>query len=212
MMQDESKQTVQANIIGITGGIGCGKSTVTDLFKDRGVPIIDADVIAREVVLPDTFALQQITEKFSTSILLNDRTLNRPKLRDIIFKSNDHKHWLESLLHPLIRKQINSQLKAASLHYAYVVLSSPLLLETDQHSLVNKIVVIDINPDTQLSRAMLRDSNSKQQIQRIINAQMTRDKRNSHADFVLNNSQSLDELGLAVEQLHLKLCALFPSQ
>lgn len=211
-MQVKPKHTVQANIIGITGGIGCGKTTVTDLFSDRGVPIIDADIIAREVVLSDTFALQKITEKFSTSILLDDQTLNRSKLRDIIFKSKDHKHWLETLLHPLIRAQINSQLQTASLHYAYVVLSSPLMLETDQHSLVNKIVVIDIDPDTQLNRAMHRDSNSKRQIQRIINAQMARDKRNSHADFVLSNSGSLQELSRAVEQLHLKLCALFPSQ
>jgi dephospho-CoA kinase len=204
-MMTNSKDKAQHNIIGLTGGIGCGKTTVSNLFAAKGIAVIDADVIAREVVLPNTVGLRAITDKFSYSILLPNKTLDRAKLRDIIFQDDNAKKWLENLLHPLIRDKITTDLTTASVNSRYVILSSPLLLETDQHTLVNKTIVIDIAPDSQLERAMYRDSNSKEQIQRIIDKQISRAQRNSRADFIINNNNSLQETSSAVDELHLKL-------
>jgi dephospho-CoA kinase len=201
----DSKYKAENKVIGLTGGIGCGKTTVSNLFAAKGIAVIDADVIAREVVLPNTVGLQAITDKFSDSILLQDNTLNRAKLRDIIFQDDNAKKWLENLLHPLIRDKMTADLTTASVNCHYVILSSPLLFETDQHSLVNKTIVIDIAPHLQLERAMYRDSNSKAQIQRIIDKQISRAQRNNRADFIINNNNSLQETSSAVDELHLIL-------
>ncbi len=201
-------------MVGITGGIGCGKSTVTELFSKKGIKVVDADVIAREVVQPDTEALAAITVKFGDQILLANGHLNRAKLRTIIFDNSADKLWLESLLHPIIRSRISSQLhsskttafcSAASPHYA--LLSSPLLLETDQHTMTDCIIVIDIDPETQINRSMLRDNNSREQIERIIRSQIPRAERREKADIIIDNSGTIAQLTTQINQIHHQLIA-----
>ncbi|MDG1986479.1 MAG: dephospho-CoA kinase, partial [Halieaceae bacterium] len=126
-------------VVGITGGIGCGKSSVTDLLKKLNVDIVDADIIARKVVEPGKFALKKIVEYFGAEILLADGSLDRAQLRVIIFSEKEKKDWLEELIHPLINDEIRAQIKSATTKY--VVLSSALLLETRQKDLVDIVVV-----------------------------------------------------------------------
>ena len=200
-------------MVGITGGIGCGKSTVTELFSKQGVKVVDADVIAREVVQPDTEALAAIAVKFGDQILLANGRLDRAKLRAIIFDNSADKLWLESLLHPIIRSGISSQLHpsktvancSANPHYA--LLSSPLLLETDQHTMTDYIIVIDIDPEIQIHRSMLRDNNSREQIERIIRSQIPRAERREKADIIIDNSGTIAQLTTQINQIHQQLIA-----
>lgn len=186
--------------IGLTGGIGSGKSTVAQAFAKLGVVTVDADMAARKVVEPGMPSLASIAEHFGQHILQEDGALDRAALRKIIFKDNQEKLWLEKLLHPLIRQWIEEALqKAAS---PYVILESPLLLETDQHHLIDAVLVVDVPVETQLARAGLRDSNTKEQIQRIINTQMPRAERLSKADFVFDNSQPEESIDDRVLELH----------
>ena len=187
-------------VVGITGGIGCGKSSVTDQLKRLNVDIIDADIIAREIVEPGKFALRKIVEHFGKEVLLPDGSLDRAKLRVIIFSEKEKKDWLEDLLHPLIRDEIRTQIKSASSEY--VVLSSALLLETGQKNLVDMVVVVDIPETLQIERTTLRDSNSSELVKKIINSQLKRDERLSRADIVIDNSNSLDELSSKIRKLH----------
>ena len=187
-------------IVGLTGGIGSGKSTVAAAFRQLGITCVDADQIAREVVKPGTPALQQITAHFGGTILHSDNSLNRAALRKIVFGNPAEKNWLESLLHPLIRKTILDRLKSAD--SPYVILESPLLLETDQHQLCAKIIVVDVPLEAQIERATARDGNSHTQIQQIIDTQMPRSERLQRADFVFDNTQALDSIALRVEELH----------
>ena len=187
-------------VVGITGGIGCGKSSVTDQLKRLNVDIIDADIIAREIVEPGKFALRKIVEHFGEEVLLPDGSLDRAKLRVIIFSEKEKKDWLEDLLHPLIRDEIRTQIKSASSEY--VVLSSALLLETGQKNLVDMVVVVDIPETLQIERTTLRDSNSSELVKKIINSQLKRDERLSRADIVIDNSNSLDELSSKIKKLH----------
>ena len=190
-------------VVGITGGIGCGKSSVTDQLKRLNVDIIDADIIAREIVEPGKFALKKIVEHFGEEVLLPDGSLDRAKLRVIIFSEKEKKNWLEDLLHPLIKDEIRTQIKSASSEY--VVLSSALLLETGQKSLVDMVVVVDIPETLQIERTTLRDSNSSELVKKIIDSQLKRDERLSRADIVIDNSNSLDELSSKIKKLHADL-------
>jgi dephospho-CoA kinase len=188
-------------IVGLTGGIGSGKSTVAKAFSQLGISSVDADQASRAVVEPGMPALASIANHFAnTNIILADGQLNRPLLRDIIFSNADEKKWLEALLHPLIRDWIVSQLQAA--RGDYVILESPLLFETDQHQLVDTVLLVDIPVELQLERASSRDGNNAEQIQRIIDAQMSRDDRCARADWVLDNTQPLDSLEGSVLKLH----------
>ena len=187
-------------VVGITGGIGCGKSSVTDLLKKLNVDIVDADIIAREVVEPGKFALKKIVEYFGTEILLADGSLNRAQLRVIIFSEKEKKDWLEKLMHPLINDEIRAQIKSATTKY--VVLSSALLLETRQKDLVDIVVVVDIPETLQIERTTLRDRNSSELVKKIIDSQLKRDERLSRADIVIDNSDSLDKLKLEIKKLH----------
>ncbi len=186
--------------IGLTGGIGAGKTTVSDMFAALGVTIVDADVISREVVAVGSPALLTIAKHFGEGILLESGELDRAQMRTRIFKDADAKQWLEQLLHPLIRQETLSQLDHAA--GAYVILSSPLLLETDQHRLVDRIVVVDIPETLQLERASARDKNKRDQIQAIIDQQIPRRQRLARADDVIDNSLSLEATRTSVEQLH----------
>jgi dephospho-CoA kinase len=193
-------------IIGLTGGIGSGKSTVAEAFRQLGIETVDADQASRAVVEPGMPALAAISAQFGSQIIQADGGLDRAALRQIIFTDPAQKLWLESLLHPLIRDWIIEQLKAAT--SPYVILESPLLFETDQHQLVHKTVLVDLPEALQIERACARDGNQADQIQRIIDAQMPREEKLSRADIVLDNSESLDTLAARVTAVHQTLLSL----
>jgi len=188
-------------IIGLTGGIGSGKTTVTNIFAELGIDIVDADIIARDVVAIDSPALLSISKHFGTNYIQPNGQLNRALLRQKIFSNDADKLWLNNLLHPLIREQIVSQAKASLSPYCIVV--APLLIENNLTTLVNRVLVIDVKESTQIARSMQRDNNSKEQIQAIINSQVTRQVRQEHADDLLNNDDcSIANLKESIAQLH----------
>ncbi|WP_370277970.1 dephospho-CoA kinase [Pontibacterium sp.] len=193
-------------VVGLTGGIGCGKSAVSNRLAEKSVPIIDADVVAREVVAPGESALDAIGKRFGEEVLLEDGCLNRPKLREIVFSDEKQRVWLEQLLHPIIRDRILQKLE--ELDSLYAVLASPLLLETDQHMLVNHVVVVDAPEALQIERTASRDNTSEDQVRAIIAAQMSREERLKGADTVFDNSGDQSQLDTNVAALHKKLVAL----
>ncbi|HAZ94306.1 MAG TPA: dephospho-CoA kinase [Porticoccaceae bacterium] len=194
-------------IIGLTGGIGSGKSTVAKAFKALDIASVDADYASRAVVEPGMPALQAIEAHFGPALILPDGTLNRSALRDIIFADAEQKTWLESLLHPLIRDWILTQLQASLANSPYVILESPLLFETDQHQLVSTVILVDVPVELQLERAAARDGNTADQIQSIINAQMSREDKLERADTVFDNSLSEDSIAPRVLGLHQQFLA-----
>lgn len=192
--------------VGLTGGIGSGKSTVAKFFTDLNVRVIDADKAARAVVEPGTDALETIRNRFSKTaigceILLADGQLNRAALRDIIFADLQQKKWLEELLHPLIREWITSQLQTADTE-PYVILESPLLFETNQHQLVDSVLLVDVPPEVQIERASQRDGRTNSDIQAIIDAQMSREDKCQRADWIFDNSQPIESIAPRVLELH----------
>lgn len=193
-------------ILGLTGGIGSGKTTVANLFAELGIELVDADLIAREIVQPGEPALQQIVEHFGATILQTDGSLDRAKLRQIIFATPAERSWLEQLTHPLIRQRIQQRLDQADSDYAILV--SPLLLETDQHLLCDHILVIDLPETLQVARTVQRDGNSEKQVNAILKAQCSRAQRLEQGDSVIDNSQSPQALKAQVKQLDLKFRAL----
>lgn len=183
-------------IIGLTGGIGSGKSEVSRRFEELGITVTDADLAARVVVEPGQPALTAIAKHFGDNILDEGR-LNRPLLRQKIFSNSDDKLWLESLLHPLIGEEINRQLQAASDQTSaapYTILSSPLLLESQQWQLVDRVLAVDVSEDIQVQRSCARDSNSETQIRAIMKTQIERPQRLERADDVIDNSGNIDDL------------------
>lgn len=187
-------------VIGLTGGIGSGKTAASDYFKQLGIDIVDADVAARVVVEPGTPGLNRITSHFGEDILLKTGELNRALLRQRIFSNPAEKKWLEELLHPLIAREIDRQL--AETRSPYVIFVSPLLLETQQHQRCNRILVVDAQVDTQVERAAARDNNSADMIRAIIKNQMPREARLDRADDVLLNDADIDTLHRRIENLH----------
>ena len=192
-------------VIGITGGIGSGKSAVTQRFEQQGVTVVDADLAARMVVEPGRQALASIADHFGEAILLADGSLDRAALRQRVFADESERKWLEQLTHPLIGQEILNQLAAASSPYA--ILASPLLLETSQRDLTDLIVVVDVPEEVQVQRTMGRDDNDEAQVRRIIAAQMPRQERLERADIVIDNSRSLAELDQLVAELHKEFLA-----
>lgn len=187
-------------ILGLTGGIGSGKSTAARHFAELGVHVVDADQAARWVVEPGRPALARIAEHFGQDILQADGSLDRAALRQRVFQDEQERRWLERLLHPLIRQEILDNLAQARSPYA--ILESPLLVETDQHLLVQRILVVDVPEALQLQRSMQRDQASREQIEAIIKAQTSREERLRRADDVLVNDRDLDWLKQEVERLH----------
>jgi dephospho-CoA kinase len=187
-------------VVGLTGGIGSGKSSVGKQFKSLGIDVVDADRAAREVVKKGTPTLAKIANYFGKESLLKDGSLNRAYLRLTIFESQQKRQWLEALLHPLIRTWIQQALNSAS--SPYVILESPLLLETSQHQLTNRILVVDIPEDLQVSRATTRDNTNEHQIRAIIDTQLSREDRLYRANDILDNSGLPCELPDKVEKLH----------
>ena len=192
-------------IVGVTGGIGSGKTAVTDYFASLGIAIVDADQAARTVVEPGQPALSDIAQRHN-HILLDNGQLDRRQLRDIIFADDKERIWLEQLLHPLIRQQMLSELQAATSPYS--VLVSPLLLETDHHTLVDRILVVDVPVDVQIKRTMSRDDMNEEQTRRIIAKQASREDRLGKADDIADNSQSLVQLHQQLDTLHQHYLAL----
>ncbi len=189
-------------IVGLTGGIGSGKTAVSDTFKSLGVDIIDADVASRIVVEKGQPALQQIAEHFGKDILQEDGTLDRALLREKVFAEPKEREWLEKLLHPLIYQTLNRLLSEASSEYAILV--SPLLVETGQNKLTQRILVVDVPEQLQIERAVARDNNNEQQVRAIIAAQASRNRRLAYADDVITNDQDISFLHAEVKKLHLQ--------
>jgi dephospho-CoA kinase len=187
-------------VVGITGGIGSGKSAATRRFEEHGITVVDADVVARIVVEPGKPALTAIAEHFGIEILQHDGTLDRAALRQRVFSNDSERHWLEQLTHPLIGQEINAQISAST--SPYTLLSSPLLLDTSQKALTDCVVVVDTPEELQLQRTVARDSNDEAQVRRIMAAQMGRDERLQMADIVIDNSGTLEDLHLQVDELH----------
>jgi len=194
-------------ILGLTGGIGSGKSAAAQHFIDLGVHLVDADHAARWVVEPGRPALAQIAEHFGAEVLQPDGQLDRTALRKLIFQHPEERRWLEALLHPLIGQEIMSDLARAKSPYAILV--SPLLVESGQYKMCQRVLVIDAPEQLQIQRTMLRDSTSEEQVQAILKVQAHRDLRLSHADDVLVNDRDPEWLKSEVERLHqfyLTLC------
>jgi dephospho-CoA kinase len=187
-------------VLGVTGGIGSGKTAVTDAFAALGIDVIDADIAARVVVEPGTPALAEIARHFGAQILLATGALDRAALRTVIFSNPTEKQWLEQLLHPLIGAEIRRRIDVAS--SPYVVFVSPLLIETNQHKFCDRILVVDVPEDVQLQRTITRDRNDPEQVKRIIAAQASRTQRLARADDVLENTGSLTQLQQRVAELH----------
>ena len=187
-------------VLGLTGGIGSGKSAATALFSALGVEVVDADLVSRQVVTPGSTALERIAEHFGGQILQADGSLNRAALRSIVFGNSDERQWLEALLHPLIREEIERQLRHCQ--SAYCILSSPLLLETGQNVLVDAVLLIDVSENVQIARTRQRDSVTASEVEAIMATQWPREKRQRHADHIVLNEGSLDELSDRISALH----------
>ncbi|MDH2436399.1 dephospho-CoA kinase [Pokkaliibacter sp. MBI-7] len=191
--------------IGLTGGIGSGKSATATLFEQRGIETVDADVLAREVVMPGQPALQHIAEHFGPTVLNSDGSLNRTWLRQHIFADDQERLWLEGLLHPLIRQLTVERLAQAQ--SPYVLLVSPLLFESGQAQLVQQTIVVDVPEAMQVQRASQRDINTHDQIKAVMSKQWPRHRRLEHADYIIDNAGDLQQLQLEVARVHTLLMA-----
>ena len=187
-------------IIGLTGGIGSGKSTVAELFRELGVPVYDADVEARRLVEPGQPTLHLLTREFGPQILQRDGSLNRAKLRTLVFSDADQRRRLESILHPPIRAALQKQIAAAAAPYCIVVI--PLLFESGQRDLVKRVLVVDAPEAQQISRTVARSGLDHATVEHIMAAQCSRAQRLAQADDVIANTSSLDTLHAHIETLH----------
>lgn len=193
-------------VVGLTGGIGSGKTAVSDRFKALGIEIVDADVMSRVVVEPGRPALKEIQKKFGDGILLEDGSLNRPALRSIIFKNPEDKDWLEKLLHPLIAEETFNALNNAK--SPYVIFASPLLIEAGQNAICDRILVVDVPESVQLQRTMNRDNNDAEQVKAIIASQASRSERLTKADDIIENTHGFDFLDSEVGRYHARYLEL----
>ncbi|WP_159869644.1 MULTISPECIES: dephospho-CoA kinase [unclassified Raoultella] len=192
--------------VALTGGIGSGKSTVADAFSHLGVNVIDADIIARQVVEPGTPALLAIAARFGQQMINDDGTLNRRSLRERIFAHAEDKTWLNALLHPLIQQETHRQIQAASSPYVLWVV--PLLVENNLVANADRVLVVDVARETQIARTILRDRVSREHAERILAAQATREQRLAAADDVIENMGPPDAIASDVARLHEKYLML----
>lgn len=191
--------------VGITGGIGSGKTALTDWLAGKGIVIVDADLASRTIVAPGQPALREIADTFGSEYLQHDGQLDRAALRTLVFSDEEKRRQLERITHPRIREELARQMDSAD--STYVVLSSPLLLESGQSTMVDLSVVVDVPEDTQIQRTMARDHNSRELVEGIMTAQLDRDTRISRADIVIDNNGSLEALHERGEILHQTLLA-----
>ena len=195
-----------AYTVALTGGVGSGKSTVADAFAHLGVTVIDADIIARQVVEPGTPALSAIIDRFGSGICLPDGTLNRRGLREKIFAHAEDKAWLNALLHPLIGQQTRQEIAQATSDYVLWVV--PLLVENQLHKNADRILVVDVTPATQLRRTMLRDNVPRELAEKMLAAQASREARLAIADDVIDNNGAPEAIVSDVARLHQRYLAL----
>ena len=193
-------------LIGLTGGIGTGKSTVCKLFAERGVAVIDADAVAKELVALDQPALQAIVQEFGKGIIDAKGRLRRDRLRSIVFSDPERRKRLEKLLHPLILKEMLNRANRAG--GPYCILCIPLLVETDQSSAVDRVLVVDAPQALQIQRVMERDHLTIDEIKAIMHAQASREDRLEAADDVIMNASDMTKLAEQVNALHQKYLAL----
>jgi dephospho-CoA kinase len=189
-----------ALLVGLTGGIASGKSSVARLFEALGVPVVDADAVAREVVAAGTPGLDAIRVRFGERIIAADGELDRAALRARVFADPAARRDLEAILHPRIRRIMDERLRAACAPYAIAMI--PLLLETGQQDRFDRVLVVDVTPATQLQRAHARDGTPHQTLQGILAAQLDRDNRLAQADDVIDNEGDPQALPAQVARLH----------
>ncbi len=187
-------------IVALTGGIGSGKTTVANEFAKLGVPLVDADVIARQVVEPNSPALESITRHFGKDVILPNGALNRQRLREIVFSKPDEKKWLNSLLHPLIQQETQKQFQ--QINYPYVLWVVPLLIENNIHHLADRVLVVDVTVEEQIQRTLKRDKTSLEQVTNILNAQVSREKRLDYANDIITNYSHDTDLSDKVAAFH----------
>ena len=192
--------------VALTGGIGSGKSTVADEFAHLGVTVIDADIIARQIVEPGTPALLAIAEKFGPQMINDDGSLNRRRLRERIFAHSEDKAWLNALLHPLIQQETRRQMQASTSPYLLWVV--PLLVENRLTDKADRVLVVDVPKETQIERTIRRDGVSREHAEHILAAQATREQRLAAADDVIENMGSADAVASHVARLHDKYLML----
>jgi dephospho-CoA kinase len=191
---------MSAFVVGLTGGIGSGKSAVSERFERLGITVVDADLASRAVVEPGRPALQAIEEHFGADVITAEGTLNRAALRKLVFENEAERRWLEALTHPLINQYIAEQLASAT--SPYVILAHPLLVETSQTRICRRVLVVDVPEALQVQRTMARDDNPEAQVRAIMAAQATREQRLAAADDVIVNDQDLAHLDREVARLH----------
>lgn len=192
--------------VGLTGGIASGKSTVSTLFAELGVTVIDADIIARELSQPGTPQYQQIVEQFGSHYVLADEQLNRPALRKLLFSDAAAKKMLEQILHPAIRQQLLQQ--SANAKSRYCILSVPLLVEGKMQTCVDRILVVDVDHQTQLDRLQNRDNLTIEEAAQHLAAQSNREQRLQCAHDIIDNSDGIENLKFQITQLHALYCQL----
>jgi dephospho-CoA kinase len=188
--------------IALTGGIGSGKSTVTTKFEQLGVPVIDSDLIARDIVSPEKPYLNTIIQEFGNGLLTDSGTLDREKLRSIIFNDDSKKTNLENILHPAIYQEIEKQI--AEVDYPYCLIEIPLLIETNAMDRFDRILVVDTPESIQIQRAQNRDNTSIENIEKIIKNQIRREERLKYADDVIENNHTIERLNETISNLHRK--------
>ena len=201
-----NNHTPHIKLIGLTGGIGSGKSTVAKLFHELNIQYIDADDVAREVVQPGEDCLQQIINHFGQEVVKENGELNRANLRTIVFSDPEQRKILESITHPAIRKRMMEHIDNMSGLYALLV--HPLLFETGQNTLCDYTIAISVPRELQIERVMQRDHNTQEQVERILDTQLSNEARCSKADFILENTSNSADLSVKVVQIHNKLQTL----
>lgn len=200
----------QPYIIGVTGGIGAGKTTVTNQFLRLGIEVVDADLIARSVVAPGSPLLKDIQAEFGNSMIKSNGELDRAALRALIFSDENAKTKLNALMHPVIRDQLLAALERAK--SSYVILSAPLLFENNLDTLCQRVLVVDVPESEQIARTQARDGVDANQVAAIIAAQISRTERLARADDVIDNTLPITQLAETVSQLHEKYLHFAKSQ
>lgn len=186
--------------IGLTGGIGSGKTTACEIFTELGVPVIDADIIAHDLVKPGMPALEEIIRVFGKEVISDDGTLDRKTIRDKVFANSNERKKLEDILHPAVYREISVQVE--NINSRYCIISIPLLLETGASKTVDRILLIDVPREQQLERASNRDNTNKNDINAIIDSQISRNDRLSAADDIVDNNGDINDLRKKIYELN----------
>ena len=195
-------------IIGLTGGIGSGKSAAADFFQNEGISVIDTDQLARKVIEKDTPGYSKVVDSFGANILDNNDSIDRAKLREEVFHDNEKRKILESITHPLVRELMAQKISSSISPYSIIMV--PLIFETNSAKNYDRVLVIDCDVEIQLERAMARDENSADLIQKIICSQCSRSERLSIANDVIPNNQSIEDLerrSIAMHHFYLGFCS-----